>query len=505
MALLATNLGAPAVWIAPFVVVGGYVAGDALALYALGALLPVATPILAGMAALSGAAAHRVASEQRLARSLRADAAHGAMHDALTGLPNRAWMHLQLGEAIAAAERLGQSCSLLLVDLDWFKEVNATLGREAGDAALREVTRRLLEALAGRAMVARHGGDEFALLVPGSDAQAAASVAERVLHSLAGAAQFEDREIPIGASIGIVAYPAHGADPETLLRHAELAMYSAKRTRGSFATYSADDARESAERHALIGDLRHALEDDELVLYYQPKVDCHSRRLAGVEALARWRHPALGLVGPDRFIGLAEETGLIAPLTRWALNAALRQARLWLDAGLDIPIAVNLSAADVQEATLPALIGDLLARWDVPARLLSVEITEGALLANSELALDVLLRLKQVGVVAALDDFGSGYSSLGYLKHYPVHELKIDRSLVTDLVREARDRTIVRSTVELGHSLGLVVVAEGVEDEATLAMLDSLGCDLAQGYLVAQPMPAARLTQWASERAGLAA
>jgi EAL domain-containing protein (putative c-di-GMP-specific phosphodiesterase class I) len=266
--------------------------------------------------------------------------------------------------------------------------------------------------------------------------------------------------------------------------------------RGSQAMASASQARPTAERRALVASLRRALDTEQLVLYYQPKVACGSRRLAGLEALARWQHPELGLVGPERFIGLAEETGLIVPLTRWALNAAVAQARAWMDVGLDVPIAVNLSAVDVQDPLMPTVIADLLVRWGVPARLLTVEITEGALLADPRLALDVLQRLERLGVLASIDDYGSGYSSLGYLKQFPVHELKIDRSLVSDIVDEPRDQTIVRSTIELGHSLGLSVVAEGVEDTATLTLLESLGCDLAQGYYMARPMPAASLVNW---------
>jgi diguanylate cyclase (GGDEF)-like protein len=496
MALCATNLGGPAAWFAPCLALCAYVAGDAWALYARGLLLPLSTPMLAGLVSLSAAAAQRVASEQRFARRLRADVAYGASHDILTGLPNRAWFQLRLGEAIVAARQLTLPCALLLVDLDRFKEINETLGHQAGDALLCEVGRRLTGVLPAHGMVARHGADAFVLLLSGSDAAAAVHVAAQVTEVLTPPILLDEQEVLVGASIGVAAYPEHGLDPDTLLRRAELAMYAAKHTRGSHAIYSADQDRQSSERLALVGTLRKAIEGDQLVLYYQPKIDCRSGQLVGVEALARWQHPQLGLVQPDRFIGLAEETGLIAQLTRWALSEALRQARAWLDVGLEIPIAVNLSAFDVQEAQMPTVIADLLGRWNVPARLLTVEITEGALLADPALALDVLQQLERLGVVAALDDFGSGYSSLGYLKQFPVHELKIDRSLVSDIAHQPRDQTIVRSTVELGHSLGLIVVAEGVEDAPTLAMLKTLGCDLAQGYFIARPMPAASLMEW---------
>jgi len=499
MALGAANLGGRAAWIAPCVVLFGYLATVAWALYALGLLLPVSTPILAGLVALSGAAAQRVASEQRSARGLRAAVDYSALHDTLTGLPNRASIQLRLAEAIAAARQLAQPCAVLLVDLDRFKEVNETLGYHTGDALLCEVAQRLLRAWPEPGTLARHGGDEFVLLVPGCTAVAAVQVAAKVIEALSAPVVLDGRAIGLGASVGVVAYPEHGLDPDSLLRHAELAMYVAKQTRGAYAVYSVDQDRQSAERLALIGTLRQALERDELVLYYQPKVACGSRRLVGVEALVRWQHPELGMVLPDRFIGLAEESGLIAPLTRWVLEAALRQTRTWLDAGFEIPIAVNLSARDVQDPRMPSVIAGLLADWNVPARLLSIEITEGAVLSDPAVALDVLQQLQQLGVVAALDDFGSGYSSLGYLKQFPVQELKIDRSLVSDIVRAARDRTIVRSTIDLGHSLGLRVVAEGVEDEATLTLLSLYGCDLAQGFFLARPMPAAGLADWARD------
>jgi len=283
------------------------------------------------------------------------------------------------------------------------------------------------------------------------------------------------------------------------LRRAELAMYAARRTRASCSVYSVNQELEVAARLALVGALRRAVEHEEFVLYYQPKMECPTRRLVGVEALLRWQHPEFGLIGPDRFVTLAEDTGLIGSLTRWVVGTAVRQSRDWLDADLDIPLAVNLSALDFQETDLPALFADLLARWNVPARMLRVEITEGALLTDPIHAQDVLKRLERIGVTAALDDFGTGYSSLGYLKQFPVHELKIDRSLVTDIMLEPRDRTIVRSTIDLGHSLGLVVVAEGVEDADTLTLLDRLGCDVAQGYFLGRPMSAAGLAEWLRE------
>jgi EAL domain-containing protein (putative c-di-GMP-specific phosphodiesterase class I) len=324
-----------------------------------------------------------------------------------------------------------------------------------------------------------------------------------VLEVLSAPVVLDDRAISIGASVGVVAYPEHGRDPDTLLRHAELAMYAAKQTRGAYAVYSADQARQSAERLALIGTLPQALERDprgaafdgagQLVLYYQPKVECRSRRMVGVEALVRWQHPELGLVAPDRFIGLAEETGLIAPLTRWVLDAALQQSRVWLDAGFEVPIAVNLSAFDVQDPRMPAVIAGLLARWNVPAGLLSVEITEGAVLADPAAAVDVLQQLRQLGVVAALDDFGSGYSSLSRLREMPMETLKIDRAFLRDVPERGEAAAIVTAILALARALGRTAVAEGVETAEQRDFLVAQGCGLLQGFLLGRPMPVAEV------------
>jgi predicted signal transduction protein with EAL and GGDEF domain len=348
--------------------------------------------------------------------------------------------------------------------------------------------------------VARIGSDQFALLLPGRDTAEAARAGLEIAELLKTTVLLNGQEAPVSTSIGIVVYPNHGQDPATLLRRSELALSAAKHSRTGCAVYTTDQDEQAAERLALASSLRRAIDDDELTLYFQPKVGCESGALAGVEALARWMHPRLGEVPPLRFVALAEETGLIGSLTRWALDAALRQSRLWLDAGLRLPIAVNLSALDAQDPSLPATVSDLLQRWRVPASLLEVEITESALLGQPDIARDVLLRLEAMGVLAALDDFGTGYSSLGYLKQFPVRELKIDRSFIADMAVASRDRTIVHSTIALGHSLGLVVVAEGVEDLPTLQLLRELGCDLIQGYQVARPMPADQLVQWIAER-----
>jgi diguanylate cyclase (GGDEF)-like protein len=499
LALFATNLGGRGAWIAASLVGCVYLVANAWALSAYGLLLPLTAPILAGLVAFSGAAVNRVSTEQRFARGLRADVARATLHDPLTGLPHRLWIRNKLSAAVQLGLGETKPCALLLIHLERFRDVNETLGHQAGDAALRHLADRLCEALPPAASLARHAGNEFAVLLPGLGAAAAALVAKRVIDLLKSPVFLHTEDVTIGASVGVVSYPEHGEDPDLLLRRAELAMYAARRTRASCSVYSVNQELEVAARLALVGALRRAVEHEEFVLYYQPKMECPTRRLVGVEALLRWQHPEFGLIGPDRFVTLAEDTGLIGSLTRWVVGTAVRQSRDWLDADLDIPLAVNLSALDFQETDLPALFADLLARWNVPARMLRVEITEGALLTDPIHAQDVLKRLERIGVTAALDDFGTGYSSLGYLKQFPVHELKIDRSLVTDIMLEPRDRTIVRSTIDLGHSLGLVVVAEGVEDADTLTLLDRLGCDVAQGYFLGRPMSAAGLAEWLRE------
>ncbi len=500
VALLTANLGAVAGWLTTALVLGAYTAASAAALYLAGLLLPFATPLLTGVIAFSVTAGYRFAAEQRQARALRAQADHELLHDTLTGLPNRVLLEQRLADAIAVAARDRRPLALLLFGIDRFRAVNESLGHRAGDLLLDHVARRLQAVAPLTSIVARLGSDQFAVLLPDASSADATRTGLGIAELLKTTVLLNGQEAPVSASFGVVAYPSHGDNPPTLLRRSELALSAAKHAPGAFAVYTVDQDEEAAERLALASSLRTAIVHDELTLCFQPKVDCATGVLAGVEALARWEHPRLGEISPLRFVALAEETGLIGSLTRWALNAALRQTRLWLDQGVRVPVAVNLSALDAQDASLPGAVADLLERWQVPAALLEVEITESALFGQPAVARDVLLRLEAMGVQAALDDFGTGYSSLGYLKQFPVRELKIDRSFIADMAVTTRDRTIVGSTIALGHSLDLVVVAEGVENGATLELLRDLGCDLVQGYEVARPMPATDLMQWIGDR-----
>ena len=421
---------------------------------------------------------------------------HQAHHDGLTDLPNRTLLHQRVEAAVAGAQDSTQPMALLIMDLDRFKEVNDTLGHHAGDALLREVAARLQLARRAGDTVARLGGDEFAILLPDAGADAAGTRAVQLLTDLAQPFTVEERVLEIGASIGIALYPEHGADAETLLRHADVALYVAKREHRGAMLYSPEQDLHSATRLGLTGALRRAIETGELVLHYQPIIERQTRRVSGVEALVRWQHPLQGLLLPDQFIPLAEETGLIDLLSRWVLEAALQQCCAWRREGLDLPVSVNLSMRNLQDQRLPESIAPLLTTYGVPPGWLTLEITESAVMADPERALGVLGQLRELGVRVAIDDFGTGYSSLAYLKRLPVDQLKIDRSFTLNVCADRSDLAIVRSVIELGHQLDLQVVAEGVEDEASWQLLLDLGCDEAQGYFFSRPLPAAALVRW---------
>jgi diguanylate cyclase (GGDEF)-like protein len=419
-----------------------------------------------------------------------------AHHDGLTDLPNRTLLHERLEDGVAAARDAGRPMALLIMDLDRFKEVNDTLGHHAGDALLREVAARLRVARRAGDTVARLGGDEFAILLPNATENAARARATRLLADLAQPFIVEERVLEIGASIGIALYPEHGADAETLLRHADVALYVAKRENRGSILYSPEQDLHSATRLGLTGALRRAIETGELVLHYQPIIEHLTRRVSGVEALVRWQHPLQGLLLPDHFIPLAEETGLIDLLSRWVLDAALQQCCAWRRDGLDLPVSVNLSMRNLQDQRLPESIAPLLTTYGVPPGWLTLEITESAVMADPERALGVLGQLRALGVRVAIDDFGTGYSSLAYLKRLPVDQLKIDRSFTLNVCVDRSDLAIVRSVIELGHQLDLQIVAEGVEDEESWKVLLDLGCDEALGYFFSRPLPAAALVRW---------
>ena len=426
---------------------------------------------------------------------------HQALHDDLTDLPNRALLYDRIEDALAAAERSGEPAALLLIDLDRFKEVNDTLGHDSGDRLLEEVAVRLREVVRRGDTLARLGGDEFAVLLRAVPHRGvAAELAARLQDALARPFTLNGVVAVLDASIGIAHCPEHGTDVHTLVQRADVAMYDAKRSRTSIETYSAERDPYSAERLQLLGELRAAIGAGELVLHYQPKVDVVSRQVIGVEALVRWQHPVHGLLPPAEFVPLAERTGAIGDLTRWVLDNALAQARVWRDAGLDLTMAVNLAAPNIADATLPDAVAALLERHGVPGDRLECEISEHTVMADPRRAMAILERLRALGVRLSLDDFGTGHSSLSYLKRLPLDEVKIDRSFVIGMIEDDNDAAIVRTTIDLARNLGLEVVAEGVESQQILNDLSALSCNVAQGFLLSRPLPAAELDGWLAAR-----
>jgi len=421
-----------------------------------------------------------------------------SLHDPLTGLPNRTLFNDRLRQAIVVAHRERKSLILLIMDMDRFKEVNDTLGHQIGDLLLQQVALRLAATLRQSDTVARLGGDEFAVLpASGTDLNGGSRAAQKILQALEHPFVVDGRNIDVGASIGIAHWPDHGEEAETLMRHADVAMYAAKRAKRGYAVYAPQQDEHTAAHLALIGELRHAIAHDDLLLHYQPTVALDSRKPAGVEALVRWRHPKLGLLPPGKFIPAAEETELVQPLARWVLNQGLRQLRNWVDAGLEMELAVNLSAWNLHDPDFPELTSDLLETWGVEPARLKLEITESSIMQQS--AIETVMRLSALGVGLSIDDFGTGYSSLAYLKRLPVTEIKIDKSFITAMTGDSASVSIVRSIIELGHNMGLKVVAEGVENREPWDTLLTLGCDLAQGNYLCPPIPAADLTRWFRE------
>jgi diguanylate cyclase (GGDEF)-like protein len=417
-----------------------------------------------------------------------------AYHDDLTGLPNRLRFRDGVAEAVEEAGRGRMSFAALLVDLDRFKEVNDALGHDVGDELLVGLGERLRHALPENVLLARLGGDEFGLVVPDADESTALEVAEHLRASLAEPFELDGLPVAVEGSVGIVLCPDDGDDVDTLLRRADVAMYAAKERRLGVARYEPDFETTSAERLSLMAELGRALDEGELVLYVQPQASLSNGEIVGAEALVRWLHPMRGLIPPGEFVPFAERTGLGRRLSRFVLEQAVQQLAVWSsDADAPRRLAVNLSMVDLLDLGLPQEVARLLHEAGVESERLELEITEGVIMADPVRVGTVLEQLREVGVKLAIDDFGTGYSSLAYLKRLPVDILKIDRSFVSGMVEEPRDAAVVRSAIELAHSLGLDIVAEGVEDEQTFAALRGLGCDFAQGYYIARPVPVLEL------------
>jgi diguanylate cyclase (GGDEF)-like protein len=425
------------------------------------------------------------------------ESARLALHDSLTGLPNRALFADRLDHALAAGRRDGTDQAVMLLDLDRFKEVNDSLGHGHGDELLRQIAVRLRTCLREADTVARLSGDEFAVLLPGADASAATELGQRVLDGLHRSFVVHDVTVDVEASIGVALAPAHGETVEAIMRSADVAMYSAKDAKTGIVIYEPSQLVHQPNRLVLLGDLRRALDEaDQLMLYYQPKISLDVNQVCGVEALVRWNHPTRGMVPPAEFIPVAETTGLINRLTDHVLRLAVAQGRAWLDAGTAVPIAVNLSPRCLLDATLLERVRALLVEHGLPAEMLRLEVTETAVMANPALAMATLTGLHELGIRLSIDDYGTGYSSMAYLRRLPVDELKVDRSFVLNMTENDNDAILVRSAIDLGHNLGLTVVAEGVEAAEHVAALQGLSCDIAQGFHYARPMPADDLREW---------
>lgn len=430
------------------------------------------------------------------AATLEVQAQHSATHDMLTDLPNRLLFHDRVEQAISYAKRNNGKMALLVMDIDDFQEINNTLGHFNGDILLKQVASRLRSSVREPDTVARLGGDEFAVLLPELEsAEAVRVVADKLVDALRQSYVLGGVELDAYASIGSVTYPEFARDVDSLLQKADIAMYVAKQQRGfSYVEYQPECDQHSTTRLSLSGELRRAIEQGELWVYYQPKVAIDSGQIKAVEALVRWPHPQHGLLLPDEFIGLAEHTGLIQPLTEFVLSTAVAQCAEWQRQGLRIGMAVNISARVLLQSEFPDLVAGLLAASGLEPSALVLEITESSIMEDQVRALENVTRLSEQGMRISIDDFGTGYSSLAYLRSLPVNEIKIDKSFVMRMLESENDAVIVRATIGLAHNLGLSVIAEGVEDDKLWQLLKQQGCDLAQGFYISEAVPAEDIT-----------
>jgi len=432
--------------------------------------------------------------------NLNEELEHQSFHDALTKIPNRVLFQDRLHQAVLMLRRERRTFAVFQIDLDRFKAINDTLGHHVGDIVLQEVSERMQAVLRETDTVARMGGDEFALLLPGiGDAAAAAVVAQKIIDATVRPLVIGGHTLDVGASIGIALAPEHGEDGEDLMRRADAAMYEAKQTRGGYIFFREDLEVVAQERNLQLAELRDALANDQMVLHYQPKIDFASHVISGAEALVRWQHPTRGLVFPDDFIPLAEKSGLIKLLTAVVLRKALAQCAAWRAAGNALTMAVNISAINLQDEGFPGRVAELLREQGAEASWLELEVTESAIMTNPVLAIANIKALSEMGAQISIDDFGTGYSSMTYLKKLLVAKIKIDKSFVMEMATDKSDAVIVRSTIDLGHNLGLKVVAEGVEDAESWAKLKELGCDAAQGYYMSRPLSPEKFSEWLTD------
>ena len=417
------------------------------------------------------------------------------MHDSLTGLPNRSLL-MQRSRRVVDMARDGDQTALMMLDLDHFKEINDTLGHHVGDELLRLVSARLLSVMRDGDTVARFGGDEFAVLCHGlADVEVAERLSQRFVDALSEPFELEQISLHVGASVGIALLPLHASGIDQLVQRADIALYQAKTERGATRTYDPRHDFNSVERLALMEELRAGL-DSQLVLHYQPKCRASDGTMVGVEALIRWRHPVRGLIPPGEFLPAAENAGLIVPMTMLILRESLRQVRRWQEHGLHVNVAVNMSPRHLSDVHLPDQVRGLLEAEGLPGRVLTLEVTENSMMSDPARVALVLRQLRGLDIAVSIDDFGTGYSSLAYLRDLSATEVKIDKTFVMNASTSARDLAIVEAAVQLGHSLGLQVVAEGVENTTTAGLMATSGCDLLQGYLLLPPAPADDVLAW---------
>jgi len=414
---------------------------------------------------------------------------HQALHDPLTNMPNRKLLNDRIQIEIVKSGYKNSPFLLMVSDLDRFKEINDTLGHHIGDEVLQQASDRLEKSLRKEDVVARLGGDEFGMLLPNTGLIACDVVANKIVESFSHPIIVEGQSLNIGISIGIVEFPTHGKDLNILMQRADVAMYNAKQNKLGYSVYKSEEDENTVGRLALMADFREALEKDKLTLYYQPKYDVKGRRISSVEALLRWNHHERGFISPDEFIPLAEQTGLILPLTLWVMKQAFEDWKRWEALGHDVCVAINVSVYCLQFTDLPGTIDSIIKEHEIPPNKVVLELTESLFMKDVDRAKSILVSLDNLGVELSIDDFGTGYSSLAYLKQLPMDEIKIDRSFVFDMLDNENDASIVKATIELAHAMELRVVAEGVEDEETFERLIEMGCEIIQGYLIAKPMP----------------
>ncbi|HYW77445.1 MAG TPA: EAL domain-containing protein [Gammaproteobacteria bacterium] len=429
---------------------------------------------------------------------------HESTHDQLTDLPNRVLFVDRLEQALQLANTEKMELAVLFLDLDHFKEINDSLGHHSGDRVLKSVATRIGNAVGDSVTVARLGGDEFGLILPRLRKEAdILSTVKAIRKALEAPYALEGLSLSLAASIGATCFPAHGRDADTLMQRAEVAMYWAKKDRSGYALYSPEQDKSSPHRLILLGELRQAILRKELVLRYQPIVDARTGRLISVEALVRWQHERYGMLLPDEFIPLAERSGFIRELTNWVLREAVRDMATWHDAGRELSVSVNITAANLLDPEFANTVSGMLASFKLPEHALTLEMTETTLLTDQARAYDTITRLSELGVQTSIDDFGTGYSSLAYLRKLPVSSIKIDRMFVADMAHDTNGEVLLNAIIQLAHALELHVTAEGVENADVAARLPRLGCDALQGFAISEPLPAEMVVNWHGRNASI--